>query len=425
MSEVAVAAGANTLRLVNLEVRFGGLLALDRVSFEAGSTGLVGVIGPNGAGKTTMFDAICGFVAHRGEIWLGPERLTDVTPHMRARAGVGRSFQDARLFPSLTPRETLSLALQRRQADPGALAEIMGWPTARVDQRRLNAEVERSIELFGLQDHADKFNSELSTGTRRIVELAVVHVQDPRVILLDEPSAGIAQKEVEALADVIIRLRSLSRATILMVEHDIPLVRRVADRLIVLEYGKLIADGEVDHVLELPEVIAGYLGVDERAISRSGTMTGGPIAEVAPEEDPEPVLTVPEGLPATDNFRVPAPQLGAAGLAAILAMAVIALTAGPMPFSQRFVAHKPGAVATPTPSPTAEASPTLLYPSPLPIPPLPPPGIPLTYPPLPSAEPAPTPNPSPSPTPTPTPCVIPSPVTGLLPTPVPTCPPAP
>jgi branched-chain amino acid transport system ATP-binding protein len=301
------------IEVERLEVRYGGLLAVDNVSFSARGDDLVGIIGPNGAGKTTMFDAICGFVPHRGRVRVEGRDIGGLPPQRRALAGVGRSFQDARLFPSLTPREVIALALQRQYEDPGATAQMLGWPTVRLDERSLNRRVDDALGLFGLGDYADKFISELSTGTRRIVELAGVYVQEPTVILLDEPSAGIAQREVEALAEVILRLREMAEATILMVEHDIPLVRMVAGRLLVLEYGQMIADGEVEHVLEQPAVIAGYLGTDERAIKRSGKLSSAPIVEVAYEEAAEERIEVPPGLPPSDDFKVPTPRLAGVG----------------------------------------------------------------------------------------------------------------
>jgi ABC-type branched-subunit amino acid transport system ATPase component len=414
-----------SLQVTGLEVRFGGVLAVDNVSFATGAKELVGMIGPNGAGKTTLLDAIGGFVPHVGSVRLAGRDLAGMAPQQRARAGVSRSFQDARLFPALTVREVLTLAIQRHLEDPGTIAQLTGWPTVRIQERDLARRTNQVLDQFGLGDYADKFISELSTGTRRVVELASVYVQEPRVILLDEPSSGIAQKEVEALAEVILRLRTMSGAGILMVEHDIPLVRHVAERLLVLEYGQLIADGEVEKVLEMPEVIAGYLGTDQRAIVRSGRMATGTIVEVAAEEEAQVTMAVPPGLPPSDSFRIPVPQLGGAAAAAALVMGLVAFTAGPLPQSQVAKVNKPG-VAALAPIPSPSLGPPLLPPQ-VEIP-----ALPVTIPALPvfeAAIPSPAsanPTPSPSPSTSPSPCVIPSPSPVIgLPLPIPSPPPLP
>jgi len=430
MTEPVGPAAVPTIAVDRLEVRFGGVIAVENVTFTATSHELVGIIGPNGAGKTTMMDAICGFVPHRGRVLVDGRDISGLAPQARAWAGLGRSFQDARLFPALTVRETLTLALQRRLSDPGTVAQVTGWPTARLQERELGRQVTEALDLFGLGDLADKFISELSTGTRRIVELAGVYVQRPRVILLDEPSAGIAQREVEALTDVILRLRKMSGATVLVVEHDIPAVRKMADRLVVLEYGQLIADGAVDEVLDLPAVIAGYLGTNQRAIVRSGKMAKGSLVQVATEETEVAPLALPPGLPARDDFKVRLPQLGVAALAGLLALALTAFTAGPLPGAPRPVARTtpnanviPGTTPpSPSPSPSpAPAPPLAALPPALVVPPAygPPPPAPVP----PAASPSPTGSPSPSASPSPTPCTIPGVVP--LPTPLPTCPPVP
>ena len=406
---------ATALSLAGLEVRFGGVVAVWDVTLSVPEGQLLGIIGANGAGKTTLFDAISGLVPHGGRLWLGEDELTGLPPQRRARAGLGRSFQDARLFPALTVREALTLAVQRQLADPGLTAELMGWRADAAVRRRVDA----ALELFGLGEWADRFTSELSTGTRRVTEIASVYVLKPRVILLDEPATGIAQREVEMLAEVIRRLRRLADATLLLVEHDVPLVRSVADRIVVMEAGRVIADGVPDTVLESPRVITSYLGTDERALQRSGAAAPtGDLVEVGPqpgEEDGDD-LPVP-GLPERDDFHIPWRSLSEAGAVAVAALAFAAFAFVPgsiaTPGQRSASAASPPAAGTPVPAPGSGTAP-----APLPVPPLPggPPLLPLgpvsslggtdlTIPPLPSESSA-SPQSAPTPSPTPSTCPV-------------------
>jgi len=404
------------LSVEDLQVSFGGVVAVAGVTFAVPAGQLMGVIGANGAGKTTMFDAVCGAIPHSGRVVVGGQDVAHLPASLRARAGIGRSFQDARLFPALSVRDTVVMALQRDQPDPGMTAELLGWPAARRADRSLRIRAGDIIETFGLEQWADAFIADLSTGTRRIVDLACVYALRPSVILLDEPASGIAQREVEALAEVILRLRDMAGATVLVVEHDVPLVRRVAERVLVMESGRVIADGATGEVLELPEVIASYLGTDEGALRRSGAAlpAAAGLVEVVDEDgsntgaEPE-VVSVP-GLPERDTFRVPVRLTGGAGLAAAAAVMLAAVlqssTAQPpaQAASRHTPAHAPAvAAATPTPVPTrapaARVSPPAVAALP-PVLPTPPPFfVPADEIPLP--EPLPSPPASPTPTPSP------------------------
>jgi len=261
------------LEVVELTVQFGGVTAVDQVSFSVGRGSVVGIIGPNGAGKTTLFDAICGFVPARGRVRLDGRDVSELPVPGRARAGLGRSFQDARLFPSLTVSETLALAFERHVRAEGVVSTAVNAPWVRRTERRLARRVDELIELMSLQAFRDKFVSELSTGSRRIVDLACVLAHRPTVLLLDEPSSGIAQRETEALGPLLRRVRDETDATLLLIEHDMPLVSSISDQLIALETGRVLTTGTPDDVLNDPRLVSAYLGTDRSVVERSGART--------------------------------------------------------------------------------------------------------------------------------------------------------
>ena len=263
-----------------LEVRdvtrsFGGVRALDGVSFDLRPGEILGFIGPNGAGKTTLFDVISGFTpADRGSVRLlsGGEmvELRDKPTHLRSWLGLGRSFQDGRLFPGLTVHEAIAVALEQHVEVRDPVAAALHLPSVVDSEDAVADRVDELIELLALGAYRDKFVRELSTGTRRVVDLACVLAQGPTVLLLDEPSSGIAQREAEALAPMLRRVRDELGASLLVIEHDLPLLSSIADRLIALDLGRVVAEGTPAEVVEHPAVVASYLGTDEAAITRSG-----------------------------------------------------------------------------------------------------------------------------------------------------------
>jgi branched-chain amino acid transport system ATP-binding protein len=262
--------GDQQLTARGLAVAFGGIRALDGVDLDTDAGEIVGIIGPNGAGKTTMFDVMSGFYpGSAGRLWLAGRDVTALGPHARARAGLGRSFQDARLFPALTVEEAVAVACERwaRSRDP--ISAALRLPHAYDSEARITARVSELVDLMGLGPYRSKRVRELSTGTRRVADLACLLAQRPVVILLDEPSSGIAQREVEALGALIRRIRDATGAAMLVVEHDIPLVRTVADRLVAMDQGRVIAEGPPLEVLAHPAVVAAYLGPDAVAVERS------------------------------------------------------------------------------------------------------------------------------------------------------------
>ena len=261
------------LEVESVVKNFGGVRALDGVTLSLREGEILGLIGPNGSGKTTLIDVISGYVRpDSGKVLMEGVDISRLSPDERARRRLVRRFQDARLYPSLTVNETLLIALDRRLEVRNPLLAAAGFPQAWRAERRARLRAERLLELFSIQAYRDKFISELSTGLRRIVDLAVMMAADPRVLLLDEPSTGIAQAESEGLAPLIRRVRTETGCAILIVEHDIPLITALADELIVLDRGSMLARGEASEVLSDPRVVSAYLGTDEAAIQRSGVL---------------------------------------------------------------------------------------------------------------------------------------------------------
>ncbi|MDQ1695113.1 MAG: branched-chain amino acid transport system ATP-binding protein [Frankiaceae bacterium] len=260
------------LEAQSITVSFGGIHALDDVDLAVVEGEIVGLIGPNGAGKTTLFDVLSGFVSpSRGRVRLGGYDVTDLAADARARMGLGRSFQDARIFASLTVAENLAIALERHLPIRDHAAAALGLPAVREQEDHIAWSVHDLVELMGLGAFRDKFVSELSTGSRRVVDIAMALAHDPAVLILDEPSSGIAQRETEALGPLLRQIRDETGCALLVIEHDMPLIAEVSNRLIALDQGRVIAAGLPDDVLADPLVVASYLGTDEKSIRRSGT----------------------------------------------------------------------------------------------------------------------------------------------------------
>jgi ABC-type branched-subunit amino acid transport system ATPase component len=249
------------LRVDGLRKSFGGVSAVGGVTFEVLPGEILGLIGPNGAGKTTIFDLISGLLKpDAGDIWLGGRRVTAWSSHRRSRAGLGRSFQDARLFPSLTVAECLAIGLERHLETRDHLAALLALPAIQRSEEDVAYAVDDLVELMGLSAFRDKFVSELSTGSRRIVDLAMAIGHEPDVLLLDEPSSGIAQRETEALAPLLRRIQDETGCAMLVIEHDMPLITSVSDRMLALELGQVIAIGPPKDVINDPRVVTSYLG---------------------------------------------------------------------------------------------------------------------------------------------------------------------
>ncbi len=265
----------NVLEVEGLVKRYGGITAVDGVSFALREGEVLGLIGPNGSGKTTTFDLISGYqMPDAGVVRYQGLDITGLAPDERARRKLVRRFQDARLFPSLTVFETLLVALDQRLEVKSALLSALALPHARRAEKRVRLRAERLIELLELGAYRDKFVKELSTGLRRIVDLACVLATEPQVLLLDEPSSGIAQAEAEGLAPLLRRVRFETGCSILIIEHDMPLISAVADELVALDQGRVVVRGRPAEVLEDSRVVESYLGTSEEAVRRSGHLEG-------------------------------------------------------------------------------------------------------------------------------------------------------
>ncbi|HXN61922.1 MAG TPA: ATP-binding cassette domain-containing protein [Acidimicrobiales bacterium] len=287
-ADVDFAASGPVLEVSDLRVRFGGLLAVDGVSLNVRSGEIVGLIGANGAGKSTLMNAIGGFVPSTGSVTLLGNEVSGKPPGYRATLGLGRTFQSATLFPELTVTETLLVAVEAK-AVSSLLPSAFGLPKARRHSKAAKAEVSELVDFLGLGRYQDHYISDLSTGTRRIVELAGLLALDAKVLCLDEPTAGLAQRETEAFGPLIVAIREELSASVLLIEHDMPLIMGMSGRVYCLETGRIIAEGTPHELREDPKVIASYLGTDERAIARSGDAASmpldqGPISTPVPEE---------------------------------------------------------------------------------------------------------------------------------------------
>jgi branched-chain amino acid transport system ATP-binding protein len=261
------------LEVRGITKRFGGITALDDVSLTLREGEILGLIGPNGSGKTTLFDVISGYQpADAGRITFAGEDITSLPPHERARRKLIRRFQDARLFPSLTVFEALEVALDQQMNVRNAAMGALQLPPARRAERLTRAHADRLIGLLELGAFRDKFIKELSTGLRRIVDLAFVLATEPKVLLLDEPSSGMAQAEAESLAPLLGRVRFETGCSILIIEHDMPLISALSDELIALVNGSVVVRGPAGDVLNDTRLVEAFLGGSEAAIQRSGSL---------------------------------------------------------------------------------------------------------------------------------------------------------
>jgi ABC-type branched-subunit amino acid transport system ATPase component/ABC-type branched-subunit amino acid transport system permease subunit len=249
------------LACADLSVRFGGLTAVDGAALTVREGEIVGLIGPNGAGKTTLVDALSGFVTpDAGRVVFAGADVTRLGPRLRALSGLARSFQDSRLFPGLTVGESLALASERTAAPPGPLSAALRLPGSGQFETEVGERVERLLADLGLEPWRDRFPAQLSTGVRRLVEIGSLVAQEPRVFLLDEPSAGLAEPETQALGGLLRRVRDRTGCAIVIVAHDVPLLLAIADRLVAMDLGRIIADGPPADVVRHPAVVSSYLG---------------------------------------------------------------------------------------------------------------------------------------------------------------------
>ncbi len=249
---------APRLVVQGVSVRFGGLHALDDVSLQVAAGEVVGLIGPNGAGKTTLFDTISGMVRpEAGSVLLDGRRLETMAVHRRARLGLARTFQRVELFPELTVLDHLLVAERARRADGGLWQDLLNRGRPRPDELQRG---QRVLVEMGLADWAETPAAALSLGHCRLVELARALMTEPRLLLADEPSSGLDPGEAAAVGRALRRAVDRHDLAVLLVEHDLDLVGRVADRVVVLDAGRVIAEGTMSQVVSSDAVRRAYLG---------------------------------------------------------------------------------------------------------------------------------------------------------------------
>jgi branched-chain amino acid transport system ATP-binding protein len=246
------------LRVENLSKHFGGVAATNNISLDFAEGSLSAVIGPNGAGKTTFFNLITGaLLPNAGRILLEGKDITGLRQPEIARRGIGRAFQIAAIFPSLTVRESILAAVTAHRRHAGGLLR-------RFPLEATKTQAQEVLEMIGLSARADTLSRNLSHGDQKLLDIALALALEPRVLLLDEPTAGMGPEERWQMMDTIRSLWQRQKMTVIFIEHDMDIVFKVAQRVRVLSYGTLLADGTPAEIRKHPEVIKAYLGEDHR-----------------------------------------------------------------------------------------------------------------------------------------------------------------
>jgi branched-chain amino acid transport system ATP-binding protein len=252
---------AAALELAGVTVRFGGLTALDGVSLSVPAAAIVGLIGPNGAGKTTLFDSVAGVVSPAsGRVELFGTDVSDWPPHRRARLGVARTFQRLELFGSLTVLENLVMAAESRAGGAGLLTDLLALPPTIEGRARAEERGRETLDALAIREYEQSLAADLPLGVSRLVELGRALCTDPKLLLLDEPSSGLRVDESRRLAETLRRLKDDDGMSILVVEHDMSFVLGLCERVTVLDFGRVLAEGRPDEIRADPLVQAAYLG---------------------------------------------------------------------------------------------------------------------------------------------------------------------
>jgi len=254
------------LEVNHVTKRFGGLTAVNDVSFAVNQREILSVIGPNGAGKSTLFKLISSFLStSSGDVRLAGERINNLAPHIVARKGVVRTFQETTIFRSMTVRENIIVSHHLRSR-ASLWGFFLGSKVAKADEQSFGQSADNIIDFLGLQGIRNELASTLPQGHLRALGMAIGLATDPKVLLLDEPFAGMNHDETMHMVDLVRRLRDERGVTVLLVEHDMPAVMKISDRIVVLNFGEKIAEGTPLEIQNNERVIEAYLGSEDAAI---------------------------------------------------------------------------------------------------------------------------------------------------------------